>query len=87
MPALSLEENNAMPDTAPAKRFLFAHWEGGSNTPPMLALVRHLRARGHAVRVLSDLCSRSEVESTGCLLCFMDSSCATTRQVPAVRLN
>ena len=25
-----------------AKRFLFAHWEGGGNTPPMLAVVRRL---------------------------------------------
>jgi UDP:flavonoid glycosyltransferase YjiC (YdhE family) len=47
------------------KRFLFAHWEGGGNTPPMLAIVRRLVARGHEVRVLSDLCNQTEVESAG----------------------
>jgi UDP:flavonoid glycosyltransferase YjiC (YdhE family) len=46
-------------------RFLFAHWEGGGNTPPMLAVVRRLVARGHAVRVVSDPCNRAEVEATG----------------------
>ncbi|HKE55877.1 MAG TPA: nucleotide disphospho-sugar-binding domain-containing protein [Pyrinomonadaceae bacterium] len=51
---------------APTKRrFLFAHWEGGGNTPPMLAIVRRLVARGHSVRVLSDPCNKTEVESTG----------------------
>ncbi|HEX4793102.1 MAG TPA: glycosyltransferase [Humisphaera sp.] len=47
------------------KRFLFAHWEGGGNTPPMLAVVRRLIGRGHEVRVLSDPCNREEVEATG----------------------
>src|SRR5262245_31033525 len=47
------------------RRFLFAHWEGGGNTPPMLAIVRRLVARGHEVRVLSDLCNQTEVESAG----------------------
>ena len=46
-------------------RFLFAHWEGGGNTPPMLAVVRRLIARGHAVRVVSDPCNREDVEPTG----------------------
>ena len=46
-------------------RFLFAHWEGGGNTPPMLSVVRRLLARGHAVRVLSDPCNRDEVVATG----------------------
>ena len=49
----------------PGKTFLFAHWEGGGNTPPMLALVRRLLARGHSVRVLSDPCSRTEIETAG----------------------
>ena len=57
--------SNAMPVTSAARRFLFAHWEGGGNTPPMLAIVRRLVARGHEVRVLSDLCNRTEVESAG----------------------
>jgi MGT family glycosyltransferase len=47
------------------RSFVFAHWEGGGNTPPMLAVVRRLVARGHAVRVMSDPCNREEVESAG----------------------
>ena len=47
------------------QRFLFTHWEGGGNTPPMLAVIRRLIGRGHAVRVLGDPCNREEVESTG----------------------
>src|SRR4029079_6943189 len=50
---------------AVTRSFLFAHWEGGGNTPPMLAVVRRLLARGHAVRVMSDPCNRDEVEETG----------------------
>jgi len=45
--------------------FLVAHWEGGGNTPPMLAVVRRLIARGHRVRVMSDPCNRDEVEQAG----------------------
>jgi MGT family glycosyltransferase len=45
--------------------FLFTHWEGGGNTPPVFALVRRLLARGHRVHVLSDLCHRAEVEALG----------------------
>ena len=47
------------------RSFLFTHWEGGGNTPPMLAVVRRLVARGHAVRVLSDPCNRAEVQAVG----------------------
>ena len=47
------------------RAFLVAHWEGGGNTPPMLAVVRRLIARGHAVRVMSDPCNRAEVEAAG----------------------
>ena len=54
-----------MTQTSPARSFLFAHWEGGGNTPPMLAVVRRLLARGHTVRVISDPCNRSEVEESG----------------------
>jgi len=46
-------------------RFLFAHWEGGGNTPPMVSVVRRLVARGHAVRVISDPCNREDVEPAG----------------------
>ena len=45
--------------------FLFTHWEGGGNTPPVFALVRRLVARGHRVHVLSDLCHRPEAEALG----------------------
>jgi len=47
------------------KRFLFAHWEGGGNTPPTLAIARRLVDRGHEVRVLSDFCNQEEVKATG----------------------
>jgi MGT family glycosyltransferase len=45
--------------------FLFTHWEGGGNTPPVFALVRRLVGRGHRVHVLSDSCHRGEVEALG----------------------
>jgi UDP:flavonoid glycosyltransferase YjiC (YdhE family) len=59
-----------MPETHMTKRFLFAHFEGGGNTPPMLAIVRRLVARGHKVRVLSDFCNQTEVESEGASFTF-----------------
>jgi UDP:flavonoid glycosyltransferase YjiC (YdhE family) len=65
MSALLSEGVAAMPVASTIRRFLFAHWEGGGNTPPMLAIVRRLVARGHEVRVLSDLCNQAEVESAG----------------------
>ena len=46
-------------------RFLIAHWEGGGNTPPMLSVVRRLKARGHDVRVMSDPCNRDEAAAAG----------------------
>jgi MGT family glycosyltransferase len=49
----------------PRRTFLFAHWEGGGNTPPMLGIVRRLLDRGHAVRVISDPCNRVDVEGAG----------------------
>jgi MGT family glycosyltransferase len=61
-----LEKQIAMqPTITDTKRFLFAHWEGGGNTPPMLAVVRRLLGRGHEVRVLGDPCNRDEVEALG----------------------
>jgi MGT family glycosyltransferase len=65
MSAQLSEGTTAMPVASTKRRFLFAHWEGGGNTPPMLAVVRRLVARGHEVRVLSDLCNQTEVESAG----------------------
>ncbi|MSV35367.1 MAG: hypothetical protein EXQ47_07185 [Bryobacterales bacterium] len=47
------------------KRFLFPHWEGGGNTPPMLSVVRRLVARGHQVRILADPCNQEEAEAAG----------------------
>ena len=47
------------------RTYLFAHWEGGGNTPPMLGIVRRLLSRGHHVRVIGDPCSRVEVEGAG----------------------
>src|SRR5262245_10711553 len=63
--AILSEGGGAMTVAGARRRFLFAHWEGGGNTPPMLAIVRRLVARGHEVRVLSDLCNQTEVESAG----------------------
>jgi hypothetical protein len=42
MQDLSFEEICAMLVAPTGRRFLFAHWEGGGNTPPMLAIVRRL---------------------------------------------
>src|SRR5262245_15502608 len=60
--AILSEGGAAMTIVAGAKRrFLFAHWEGGANTPPMLAIVRRLVARGHEFRVLGSLISSPAV--------------------------
>jgi MGT family glycosyltransferase len=47
------------------RSFLFATWEGGGNIPPVITLVRRLVARGHAVRLLGDACTREEAEAAG----------------------
>jgi MGT family glycosyltransferase len=60
-----MEGTNTVIAARAAKRFLFAHWEGGGNTPPVLAVVRRLASRGHEVRVLSDPCNREEFEYAG----------------------
>src|SRR5438067_3429320 len=65
MPALLNETPPTTVKSDPKRSFLFTHWEGGGNTPPMLSIARRLVARGHAVRVLSDPCNRHEVEATG----------------------
>ena len=66
------------PGASPAaRRYLFAHWEGGGNTPPMLGVVRRLIARGHDVRVIGDPCSRAEVEGAGAS--FVSWTCAPRR--------
>src|SRR5947207_311297 len=45
--------------------FLFTTWEGGGNVTPALVVARKLIARGHAVRVMSEECNRSESEAAG----------------------
>jgi MGT family glycosyltransferase len=65
MTTLLEKETQMESATSHAKRFLFAHWEGGGNTPPMLAVARRLLARGHEVRVVGDPCNREEVEALG----------------------
>ncbi len=65
MPALLTDTHAPRAASARGRSFLFAHWEGGGNTPPMLAVVRGLVAHGHAVRVLSDPCNREEMEAAG----------------------
>jgi hypothetical protein len=47
------------------RRFLFAHWEGGGNTPPTVSMVRRLVARGHDLRVVGDGCNGEEFEAAG----------------------
>jgi MGT family glycosyltransferase len=46
-------------------RFLFTTFDGGGNVPPLMTPVTALLARGHAVRVMSDACTRDEIEGTG----------------------
>ncbi len=45
--------------------FLLTTWEGGGCVPPMLTVAAGLLARGHRVRVMSDLANREEVEQSG----------------------
>jgi len=65
VPALLTEPQPPTTASSYPRSFLFAHWEGGGNTPPMLAVVRRLLARGHDVRVLGDPCNASEIEAAG----------------------
>jgi MGT family glycosyltransferase len=44
---------------------LFATWSGGGNLPPVLAVAEKMRARGHAVRIMSDACDRADCEAAG----------------------
>lgn len=47
------------------RNFLFATWEGGGSVTPALSVVAKLVARGHRVRVMSDLCNRPEAVAAG----------------------
>lgn len=46
--------------------FLIATWEGGGSVAPALTVARKLLARGHRVRVMSDLCNGPAAEALGC---------------------
>ncbi len=83
MATLTMKEAGEMTDLTEARRFLFTHWEGGGNTPPMLAVVRRLVARGHSVRVLSDPCNREEVEATGASFASWTHAYARVDKTPA----
>jgi MGT family glycosyltransferase len=65
------------------RRFLIAHWEGGGNTPPMLALVRRLISHGHCVLVLSDPCNREEVDAAGASFASWERAPAREDKSPA----
>lgn len=41
-------------------RFLFTTWEGGGHVQPLLLVAQELRARGHAVLILSDACNEAD---------------------------
>lgn len=45
--------------------FLITTFEGGGNVPPVLGMIRRLRARGHSVRVLGDAVLGAEMEAAG----------------------
>jgi MGT family glycosyltransferase len=51
--------------TAKPANFLFTTFDGGGNVTPILSTVSTLLARGHAVRVMSDECTRHEIEASG----------------------
>jgi MGT family glycosyltransferase len=41
-------------------RFLFTTWEGGGHVQPLLLVARDLKARGHDVLILSDVCNDAD---------------------------
>lgn len=45
--------------------FLLAHWSGPGNLCPMLTAARRLAQRGHRVRLIGDMDSKSEIEAAG----------------------
>jgi len=47
-------------------RFLLATWEGGGVTPPEMGIARRLRARGHAVHVISDSAVEKAARAADC---------------------
>ncbi len=51
--------------TGKAASFLFTTFDGGGNVTPILSAVSTLVVRGHGVRVMSDECTRHEIEAAG----------------------
>ena len=47
------------------RRYLLAHWDGGGNTPPVLAVATGLVARGHEVHLVADPALRASAERCG----------------------
>lgn len=45
--------------------FLFTTWEGGGHVTPALIVARDLKARGHAVLIVSDACNAPDAEAFG----------------------
>ena len=82
---VELLESEVVMNCAPesTRRFLFAHWEGGGNTPPLLALARRLISRGHSVMVLSDPCNRGEVEAAGASFASWERAPARRDKLPS----
>lgn len=50
----------------PARRFLFALWEGGGTIPPELGVARRLIEQGHQVHVLADPTLAQRAQAAGC---------------------
>lgn len=44
-------------------RYLFTTWEGGGHVQPMLLAALELKARGHSVMILSDICNAPDAEA------------------------
>ena len=55
-----------MTEPCTPRSFLIVTWEGGGCVAPALTVARKLLARGHRVRVISDLCNRPDAEALGC---------------------
>ena len=47
------------------RSFLFTTWEGGGNLPPILAVARKLRERGHRVRLMCDRSCEEDALAAG----------------------
>lgn len=66
-----------MNESASARDFLFAFWDGGGHLRPVLSVARRLVVRGHRVRIMSDRCNRDEIKAVGAVP--LDYSLAPSR--------